>query len=176
VVEGGGLMHAEAHAFVRQALAELPVPRTVVELGGLDFNGSIRDLFSATAYCSVDLVAGKSVDVVADAAEFTPPESPDMVVCCEVLEHSPRADQIVRNAIRMLAPGGALLVTCATEPRAAHSAVDGNALRSGEWYQNVAVDAFRGWLDGVQVRQLEVLPRGDLHCLAVKPGLEARKP
>lgn len=92
-----------------------------------------------------------------------------MVVCCEVLEHSPRADQIVRNAIRMLAPGGVLLVTCATDPRAPHSAVDGNALRAGEWYQNVAQDSLRAWLDGMEVLHLDTLPRGDLQCLAIKP-------
>ena len=162
-------MHAEAYAFVRGVLAGLPPPHDVVELGGLDFNGSIRGLFNQTRYCSVDLVPGHSVDVVADAAEYAPPEPPDMVVSCEVLEHSPRADQIVRNAIRMLAPGGVLLVTCATDPRAPHSAVDGNALRPGEWYQNVAPDSLRAWLDGMEVLHLDTLPRGDLQCLAIKP-------
>lgn len=162
-------MHAEAYAFVRGVLAGLPAPQNVVELGGLDFNGSIRDLFNQTRYLSVDLVPGKSVDVVADAAEFTPPEPPDMVVCCEVLEHSPRADEIVRNAIRILAPGGVLLVTCATDPRAPHSAVDGNAVRSGEWYQNVELESLRAWLDGMQVLHLASLSRGDLQCLAIKP-------
>lgn len=161
-------MHDEAYAFVRERLAELSPPRNVVELGGLDFNGSVRGLFGDTQYCSVDLVPGKSVDVVADAAEFTPSEPPDLVVCCEVLEHSPHADQIVRNAIRILAPGGVLLVTCATDPRAPHSAVDGMTVRSGEWYQNVPLDAFRTWLDGVQVHHLDTLPRGDLQCLARK--------
>jgi len=166
---GQRLMHAEARAFVQNALSALPAPRTVVELGGLDFNGSIRDLFGETRYCSVDLVPGKSVDVVADAADFEPPESPDMVVCCEVLEHSPHAARIVRNAIRILAPGGVLLVTCATDPRAPHSAVDGNALRADEWYQNVPIDTFRTWIEGMHLRHLDTLPRGDLQCLAIKP-------
>jgi len=162
-------MHEEAYAFVRGVLAGLPAPHDVVELGGLDFNGSVRDLFNRTRYCSVDLVAGHSVDVVADAADYVPPEAPDMVVCCEVLEHSPRADEIVRNAIRMLAPGGVLLVTCATDPRAPHSAVDGNAVRAGEWYQNVAQESLRAWLEGMEVLHLDTLPRGDLQCLAIKP-------
>lgn len=161
-------MHAEAFAFVSAVLAGLPAPENVVELGGLDFNGSVRGLFNGARYCSVDLVAGKSVDVVADAAEFTPSEPPDLVVCCEVLEHSPRADRIVQNAIRMLVPGGVLLVTCATDPRAPHSAVDGNAVRPGEFYQNVPLEAFRAWLDGVEVLHLATLPRGDLQCLAIK--------
>jgi SAM-dependent methyltransferase len=161
-------MHQEAFEFVREVLAELPAPRTVVELGGRDFNGSVRGLFEPTSYLSVDLLPGKSVDVVADAAEFEPPEPPDLVVCCEVLEHTPAADRIVRNAVRMLAPGGVLLVTCATDPRAPHSAVDGGGLRAGEWYQNVGQDALAAWLVGMDVRHLTVLPRGDLQCLAVK--------
>lgn len=162
-------MHDEAYAFVRGVLAELPAPRNVVELGGRNFNGSIRGLFTESSYCSVDILPGYGVDVVADAAEFTPPHPPDMVVCCEVLEHSPRADQIVRNAIRILAPGGVLLVTCATDPRAPHSAIDGLQVRTGEWYDNVEPDHLRAWLDGMEVSHLNALPRGDLQCLAIKP-------
>ena len=162
-------MHDEAYVFVRNAAASFPPPRSVVELGGLDFNGSVRGLFGEADYCGVDLVLGFRVDVVADAAEFTPEAPPDWVVCCEVLEHSPYPERIVANAIRMLKPGGVLVVTCAAPPRAPHSAVDGNALRPGEYYGNVELEAFRPWVEGLDVRHLGVLPRGDLQCLAVKP-------
>jgi SAM-dependent methyltransferase len=162
-------MHAEAYAFVRNALASLGPPRSVVELGGLNFNGSIRDLFRVEYYCSVDLVPGFYVDVVADAAEFTPSESPEWVVCCEVLEHSPYPERIVANAIRILQPGGVLVLTCAAPPRAPHSGVDGMAVRDGEYYGNVELEDFRPWVAELDVRYLDVLPRGDLQCLAIKP-------
>ena len=83
-------MHPEARAFVA-GVARRAGARWVVELGARDLNGTVRDLFpSARGYTGVDLVAGPGVDVVADAADWRPREpAPDLVVCCEVLEHTP---------------------------------------------------------------------------------------
>lgn len=161
-------MHAEARQFVERCLASLPPRRSVVELGGLDINGSVRALFADAQYISVDLQDGPGVDVVADAATFEPDEAPDTVVCCEVLEHARNAGAIVRNALSMLAPGGVLLVTCASDPRAEHSGVDGLALRPGEWYHNIGLNHLAHWLNGADVRHLKWDPRGDLYALAVK--------
>ena len=162
-------MHAEAFTFIRHAVQELPPRQRVVELGGRDFNGSVRSLFGTAEYTSVDILAGYGVDVVSDAATYEPAEAPDTVVCCEVLEHASNAEAIVHNAIRMLQPGGALLLTCACDPREPHSAIDGMHVRSGEWYRNVPPAEFQSWLAGVNLQFLGVLPRGDLQCLAVKP-------
>lgn len=162
-------MHAEAFKFVRDCLAELPPRRRVVELGGLDINGSVRDLFDGVDYISVDLVDGPGVDVVADAAHYQPVAEPDTVLCCEVLEHARRADLVVSNAIRMLGPGGALILTCASPPRQPHSGIDGGTVRPGEWYRNVPLADLARWLEGTEVRHLEWHDwRGDLHALAVK--------
>lgn len=161
-------MHPEAYHFVRSALEQLPPRTRVVELGGRDFNGSIRDLFGDADYTSVDILAGFGVDVVCDAATFVPSEQPDTVVCCETLEHAANAEAIVDNALRMLAPGGVLLCTCATHPRAPHSAIDGLTVRPDEWYRNVSRDDLASWLRGADVRTLLVQPRGDLQCLAMK--------
>lgn len=167
-------MHAEAFAFVQGVVRTLPPRRLVVELGGRNFNGSIRPLFAgAEAYISVDLRAGCGVDVIGDAATYTPPEPPDTVVCCEVLEHAPNADAVVANALRILAPGGVLVLTCATDPRLPHSSVDGNRVRPGEHYANVPPEDLAAWLAGADVRILDSQPWGDLQCLAVKQGRES---
>jgi SAM-dependent methyltransferase len=169
-------MHPEARAFVA-GVAPRAAARWVVELGALDFNGGVRDLFpSARGYTGVDLVPGRGVDVVADAADWRPlphEQAPDLVVCCEVLEHTPRPEAVVRNAAAMLAPGGRLLVTAAAPPRAAHSAVDGGPLRPGEHYRNVGPDELGAWLRGAgfACEALEAHPdRGDVYALARKAG------
>jgi SAM-dependent methyltransferase len=164
-------MHPEARAFVA-GVAPRAGARWVVELGARDFNGSVRDLFpSARGYTGVDLVAGPGVDVVADAADWRPEQPPDLVVCCEVLEHTPRPEAVVRNAAAMLAPGGRLVVTAAAPPRAPHSAADGGPLRPGEHYRNVDRDELGAWLRGAGFvcEALEDHPdRGDVYALARK--------
>lgn len=165
-------MHQEAFAFVEDAARLLGPCLSVVEIGGRQFNYHrlIRDLFpDAGGYTSVDILEGEGVDVVADAATWRPSWRPDVIVCCEVLEHAADPAAIVRNAAEMLAPGGALIVTCATDDREPHSAEDGLELRPGEHYANVGPDELLRWLWGLNLCRFEVhVDRGDLYALAVK--------
>jgi hypothetical protein len=163
-------MHPEAYAYVAEMVAAFGPRQSVVELGSRDFNGSVRGLFNGAAYCGVDALPGYGVDVVADAAEFEPDMPPDTVVCCEVLEHTPNAAAICANARRMLGAGGVLIVTCATDPRAPHSAYDGLTVRDGEFYRNVPPDDLMAWLRGFEgVACQAYIDRGDLYAVAVKP-------
>lgn len=165
-------MHEEAFAFVEDAARRLARCSDVVEIGGRQFNyhRAVRDLFPhATGYTSVDILDGAGVDVVADAASWRPAWTPDVIVCCEVLEHADDPAAIVRNAAEMLAPGGALIVTCATDDREPHSAEDGGVVRRGEHYANVEPAALLEWLTVLRLRRFEVhADRGDLYALAVK--------
>lgn len=167
----GRPLHPEAFQFIEDTLRRLPLRRRVVEFGGRDANGSIRPLFSgATSYVSVDAAAGAGVDVVADAAAFRPMELPDTVVCCETLEHAIDPRAICLNAGKILAPGGFLVLTAATDPRAPHSAVDGGPLRQGENYRNVDPKDLDSWLkdSGFAHRQIETTSRGDVYAVAAK--------
>lgn len=163
-------MHAEALAWVAARVGNLPTPALVVDLGGRDVNGSPRRLFGpATRYLAVDHLAGRGVDVVADAATVALREPCDLVLCLEVLEHTPRGGPILANARRLLRPGGTLLVTCAGLGRAPHSTLDGGAVRPGEWYANVAYERLRAWLAaaGFGDRAVEYhRERGDLYAEA----------
>jgi SAM-dependent methyltransferase len=130
-------MHVQAYEFVQR---HAPGGRglAVLEIGSLDVNGGVRDLFDEVVhYHGVDVVDGPGVDEVADAAEWRATRTYDVVVSTEVLEHAPRWRDVITNAWDALAPGGRLIVTCATDPRPPHSAVDGWDLRPGEWYGNV---------------------------------------
>jgi SAM-dependent methyltransferase len=137
-------MHPEAFAYVATASRDW-TGKKVVEFGSRDVNGSVRGLFTGADYTGIDTAPGPGVDVVADAATWVG-KNFDAVVCCEVLEHTPKGAAIVAAAGKSLKKGGVLIVTCATTGRAPHSAVDGAAVRPGEFYRNVTRSTFEKWL------------------------------
>jgi hypothetical protein len=148
-------MHPEAHEFIRREVKRRGLfGLSVVEIGGRNINGSIRPLFRTSDYLSTDITDGPGVDLVADGAapEFYGAvvsklggKLADVVVCCEVLEHTPAGEAIVLNAARLLGVGGVFLMTAAGNGRAPHSAVDGSSLRAHEWYRNVTSDDCARW-------------------------------
>jgi len=142
----------------------------VIEIGGRFINGGIVDLLWTPKYLAMDLYDGAGVDVVADAREWTPDALVDLVVCCEVLEHAPKPEEIVTNAMTWLTPGGTFLMTCATDPRQPHSGHDGANVRQGEYYANVPLDtvteAIKPFGD-VDVATID-LEHGDLQVKATR--------
>lgn len=163
-------MHAQVLTwFARQLADSGPIGRrpSVLEVGSLDINGSVRPLLtSAEHYHGLDLVPGPGVDEVADAARWEPPRRYDVVACAEVLEHAPAWRRIMAMMWSAVAPGGVMLMTCATDPRPPHSAVDGWDVRDGEHYANVVpqevLGLVRDW--GATAWSMQVaLDRGDLY-------------
>jgi hypothetical protein len=150
---------------------------SVIELGSRTvagpwpFSGPIRHLFPEAEYTGVDAVDGPNVDVVDNAATWQPePFQPvDTVVCTETLEHTWQADQICRNAWRLLQPSGVFIVTAAGVGRAPHSAVDGGQLRDGEYYHNVNREELRTWLAPFGFSLIDTFSApGDIYAVAVK--------
>ena len=164
-------MHAAAYEFVATQTRNRKW-RHVVELGGRNVNGTIRNLFDTVEYTAVDIAPGEGVDVVADAASWQPDHKVDCVVCCEVLEHTPQAREIVFNAAMMLEPNGWLYVTAACDPRAPHSGVDGAAVGDGEHYQNIDPSDLIDWMtvSGFTSIQVRVLPEGDVQAAGRRCG------
>lgn len=134
-------MHVEAHAWVAQYANDLPLE--AVEFGARDINGSIQPLFPNARWTGVDIADGDRVDVVADASTYQHPTPVDLIVCCEVFEHTPVWPKIVHNAYRLLGEGGIAIFTCAGRGRPPHSAIDGLAVKDGEFYQNVDENDFQ---------------------------------
>jgi SAM-dependent methyltransferase len=166
----GATVHDSAYAYVQRALAKLPTPKRVLELGSRNVNGSIRDLFPQSVdYCGIDLRLGDGVDVVADATNFGKAYHYDLVVCCEVLEHSAEGKSICANAYRVLAWGGVFLATAAYTGRTPHSGLDGGELRRGEHYRNVTFDDLYEWLTPFATAAYEVNQTAhDIYVTAVK--------
>lgn len=143
----------------------------VVEIGSRDINGTVRDLFPNAQYTGLDVVDGKGVDVIADAATWKPKRKADLVVCCEVLEHAENWAGIVANAANMLRKGGRLVVTCAGPGRKEHSAVDGGSLRDGEYYANVTTDDLAEVMEAAGFVDVEVETLGyDTRATGVSGG------
>lgn len=91
----------------------------VIEIGSLDINGSIRDLFSGETYVGVDVGSGKGVDLVANGAELDfADDSFDVAVSAECFEHNPDWVATFANMHRMAET--AVIVTCASDGRPEH--------------------------------------------------------
>ena len=93
----------------------------VLEVGSLDINGSVRDLFSDCDYTGVDLEKGPGVDLACPGhlLEF-PTGHFDTVISAECFEHNPFWRETFANMLRMCRPGGLVLVSCATIGRKEH--------------------------------------------------------
>lgn len=134
----------------------------VVEVGSRNMNGTARVLIDADDYLGVDRFDGPCVDLVADARDIDY-RNVDLVLCLEVLEHDPAPFALAAHLAGWLRPGGLLVLTCATDPRAPHGADMG----PDEHYGNVDPDGIRdalagfGWFRAVEVDRTD----GDLRIV-----------
>lgn len=161
-------MHDEALKFVA-GVADVHGPfGRVLECGALNVNGSVREVIISDFHFGIDLIEGGGVDLVGEFSEFRDDVLNDLVVCCEVLEHSNNVDGIVEAASENLKPGGLFLITCATDGRAPHGVNGGNV--GVEYYCNVSESEMRVSLLGLfEILELEMhRDRGDLYVLARK--------
>ena len=120
----------------------------VLDIGSLDINGSNRYMFDDCDYLGIDVGNGPNVDFVCIGHKFEGPnEYYDTIITTEALEHDMYYEDTIKNAIRMLKPGGLLLFTCATTGRHEHgtrrTTPQDAPLLYGEWgdyYKNLTED------------------------------------
>lgn len=136
-------MHAEARAGLASMLESAGMDDQwqgrVLDLGGRDINGGIRDLLPGADWVGVDIEPGPGVDIVRDCTTGWLDILPtfDAVVCTEVLEHVEKWPDLVRTCHQALRSGGSLFITCASTGRRAHGASGAMWPAPGEWYRNV---------------------------------------
>ncbi|MEV6879739.1 methyltransferase domain-containing protein [Amycolatopsis sp. NPDC051128] len=166
-------MHQQAYEWVdRHADADAA---RVLDIGGRNINGTIRDRFpGATEYVVLDIVEDAGVDIVADAATWRPDERFDAVVCAEVFEHTPVWREICLTVAVVLEPGGQFIATMAGPGRAPHSAMDGGPeLRPGEHYGNIDPDELEDELVALGFEDVTVDQLGeDVRCVAFAPAVD----
>ncbi len=118
-------MHQQVHEFIRRVKEHRPKAFRgvrVLEIGSYNVNGSAREHFKDAEYVGCDVRPGPGVDVVADGCDLDlPADSFDVSLSTEVFEHCDRWPLILANMIRMLKPGGLLLLTVAAFARAPHT-------------------------------------------------------
>lgn len=130
-------MHYAAYDYVSRFKTNAAI--SVIEIGSRNINGTIRPLFPHAQWVGLDLLPGPDVDVVIDARAYIPGTTVDLVICCEVFEHTGFWRDIINVSTSWLRPGGRLIATCAGPGRPVHSGVDGgDALHEGEWYRNLS--------------------------------------
>ena len=92
---------------------------SVIEIGSLDINGSVRDFFSSTKYIGVDLEEGPGVDLVKEGQNVDfPDNSFDVAVSAECFEHNPYWLETFANMYRMSKKF--VIFTCASDGRPEH--------------------------------------------------------
>ncbi len=118
------MAHKEQREFCLKVKEKYPnyfKNKKVLDIGSLDINGSVRDLFDNCVYIGLDVGEGKNVDVVGSGHLYDAPNNYfDTIISCEAFEHDMFYEKTVMNIIRMLKPGGLFLFTCASTGRPEH--------------------------------------------------------
>jgi SAM-dependent methyltransferase len=110
------------HSVLHWAKGALPMEGTVLEVGSLNVNGSLRSVLPVTH--GIDIRPGKDVDEVLDACNLLErygPESWDNVVTSNCFEHVELWEPALRNSWGVLKTGGKFLFEVPTQKKGFHS-------------------------------------------------------
>lgn len=119
----------------------------VVEIGSWSEFGTIRKFFKANKFIGADVKEGPGVDIVCGGQDLDlPSESQDVAISCECFEHNPYWVETFNNMIRMLRPGGFLIMTCASLGRPEHgttrsrpeASLTSQIIETSDYYQNLS--------------------------------------
>ena len=149
---------AEYFSSVREHYPQHFKQAKVLEIGSLDINGSLRELFHDCDYTGVDLQIGPGVDLACPGHLLAFPTGQFDTVCsAECFEHNPFWRETLANMLRMCRPGGLVLISCATTGRKEHGTTRTNPDASPftvqahwDYYRNVTGATLEagGFLDG----------------------------
>lgn len=129
--------------------------KSVLEIGSLNINGTVRDFFENCEYIGLDVAEGNGVDFVCEGQNYDAPDNSYDVVCsAECFEHNPYWLETFENMIRLCKPGGFVFFTCATEGRPEHGTSRSTPLDSPltvdqgwEYYRNLNESDFQQFIN-----------------------------
>ena len=149
------MAHKECFEFVAHCQKLFPQHfngKTVLEVGSLYINGSVRGFFTDCEYIGVDIGEGPGVDMVVPPDNlFFESRSFDTIISTEMFEHNPHWQKTFADMCRILKPGGMMLFTCATTGRPEHGTIDHLPAASpltvakkeyANYYKNLEADEF----------------------------------
>lgn len=144
------MAHPEQRDFFSKMRSRFPEAfncSSVLEIGSLNINGTVRDFFKAENYLGVDVAEGAGVDLVIQGQDIDAADDWfDCVVSAECFEHNPYWVETFANMVRM--SNRFVFFTCATEGRAEHGTTrttpqDSPLTLDWDYYRNLTEDDFR---------------------------------
>ena len=102
----------------------------VLEIGSLDVNGNIRNLFDFTnEYTGIDLEKGPNVDLVLNGTNIDElNKNFDIIISCECFEHAKDWKLIFEKMCQISKPNSFIVISVASTGRVEHGTE-----RSGNW-------------------------------------------
>ena len=107
-------MHDSVRDWVKYNIGHVGPDTRILEVGSADVNGGVAGLFSPRQYTGIDHQPGVGVDIVLSSHNLTglfDPDSFDLVLCLEMLEHDPNPFLTLQQIAEVLAPDGAAIIT-----------------------------------------------------------------
>ena len=117
----------------------------VLEVGSQNVNGSIRQYFTnANEYLGIDLGSAPDVDWAIPGELIELPNGwAEVAISTECFEHCNAWENVFINMMRIAAPGGLVIITCAAPGRATHGTTDSDEYSSPfttSYYKNLGID------------------------------------
>lgn len=149
------MSHPQQRQFMQSVKDKFPEffnDTTVLEIGSLNINGTVRDFFeNPFDYVGVDLAPGPCVDLVCPGHEITfYPGTFDVAVSCECFEHDKHWQQTFRKMYDTVRAGGIVIFSCATTGRPEHGTTRCSPPDSpftNDYYLNLTAEDFKTAFD-----------------------------
>ena len=141
------MAHEDQRLFVEKTKAKFPKyfnQVKVLDVGSMDFNGGVKDLFTDSDYLGIDNHEGPNVDWVIplhhlDTVASGKVNTFDTVISCEMLEHDYYWERSLKKMYNLTKPQGLFLFTCAGYNRLEHGVEAFASDPKMSHYENITV-------------------------------------